>query len=234
MKQVHRSHTRGISQNKWLNSRHSFNFADYYNPDRTGHGQLLVLNDDIVLPSSGFGLHSHKNMEIISIPLSGSLQHKDNIGNKHTIETGDVQIMSAGTGIKHSEFNPSENVAVNFLQIWVLPNRLDISPRYEQRTYNQKKLRNNFLPIVSPQKSDTDAVSIQQDAIISLSEIDEGMTLSYTTQFKNSYCYFFVLEGEVNIDQESLQERDALALTDITKADLTAITTSKLLCVETV
>jgi len=234
MKQVHRSHTRGVSKNHWLNSHHSFNFADYYKPDRIGHGQLLVLNDDIVLPSNGFGLHGHKNMEIVSIPLSGSLLHKDNMGNEHIIDTGDVQIMSAGTGIKHSEFNPSSTSIVNFLQIWILPNTLNISPRYEQRTIDQKKLQNSFLPIVSSLKSDTDAVSIQQDAIISLSKIDEGMTISYITQFKNSSCYFLVLEGEVNIDQEHLQKKDALPLTDVTKAEITAITTTKLLCIETV
>jgi len=234
MKQLHRSHTRGVSKNLWLNSHHSFNFADYYNPDRTGHGQLLVLNDDIVLPNNGFGLHRHENMEIVSIPLSGSLLHKDNMGNEHIIDTGDVQIMSAGSGIKHSEYNPSENLAVNFLQIWILPNKVDVSPRYEQRTFDPKKLRNNFLPIVSSLKSDTDAVSIQQDAIISLAEIDEGMTLNYITQFKHSYCYFFVLDGEVNIEKEGLQKRDALALTDVTNPEITAITTTKILCIETV
>jgi len=234
MKQLHRSHTRGVSKNHWLNSHHSLNFADYYNPDRTGHGQLLVLNDDIVLPNNGFGLHGHKNMEIVSIPLSGSLLHKDDMGNEHIIDTGDVQIMSAGSGIKHSEYNPSENLAVNFLQIWILPNKVDVSPRYEQRTFDPEKLRNTFLPIVSPLKSDTDAVSIQQDAIISLAEIDEGVTLNYITQFKHSYCYFFVLEGEVNIDQEHLHKRDALALTDVTKTTITAITTTKILCIETV
>jgi len=234
MKQIHRASTRGFSQNEWLNSHHSFNFADYYTPNRSGHGKLLVLNDDIVLANNGFGLHSHNNMEIISIPLSGCLRHKDNMGNEHTIQTGDVQIMSAGTGIKHAEFNPSESLAVNFLQIWILPNTLDVSPRYEQHTYDPKQLHNNFLAIVSSLKSDTDAISIHQDAIISLAEIEQGVTLSYRSQFKNSYCYFFVLEGDVNINQESLQKRDALALTDMAKADITAITASKLLCIETV
>ena len=123
---------------------------------------------------------------------------------------------------------------MNFLQIWILPNKVDVSPRYEQRTFDPEKLRNTFLPIVSPLKSDTDAVSIQQDAIISLAEIDEGVTLNYITQFKHSYCYFFVLEGEVNIDQEHLHKRDALALTDVTKTTITAITTTKILCIETV
>jgi len=233
MKQVHYAHERGESHNSWLTSHHSFNFAHYFHPQRKGHGQLIVLNDDSVLPKHGFGMHGHKNMEIISIPLSGSLLHKDSMGNEHLIETGDVQIMSAGSGIKHSEFNPSADVAVNFLQIWIVPNKIDVTPRYEQRTYDASKLHNNFLPIVSPLSSATDAVSIYQDAVISLSEIEAGVQLDYVSQYKNSACFFFILNGEVHIDQENLQARDSLALTQVEVVNIKAVSSCKLLCIET-
>lgn len=233
MKQVHRANTRGISENNWLNSQHSFSFADYYNPDRSGVGKLRVLNDDAVQASKGFGMHSHSNMEIVSIPLSGSLLHKDNMGNEHIIKTGDVQILSAGSGIRHSEYNPSPDTAVEFLQIWILPKALDIEPSYDQKTYDQAKMKNRFLPIVSSLNTDKNTVSINQDAIFSLAILDAGSSISYNTHFKSASCYLFVIDGEIDIAGENLQEKDAIALTSTSTIDMISIKASKLLCIET-
>ena len=233
MKQVHRADTRGVSENKWLYSQHSFSFADYINPARTGLGKLIVLNDDIVQAKRGFGLHHHKNMEIISIPLSGELQHKDTLGNEHIIKTGDIQTMSAGSGINHSEFNPSSETVVNFLQIWVLPKTLDIEPRYAQLTYDQTKMNNHFLPLVSPFSTDSAAISIEQNAILSLANLDELASLNYNTHFESASCYIFVIDGEIELAGERLQRRDAIALTEIKVIKVIAKKTSKLLCIET-
>ena len=233
MKQVHRADTRGVSENNWLYSQHSFSFADYIVPERNGLGKLRVLNDDIVQAGQGFGFHHHKNMEIISIPLSGELQHKDTLGNEHVIKTGDIQIMSAGSGIDHSEYNPSSDTIVNFLQIWILPKTLDIEPRYAQLSYDQTKMNNHFLAIVSPFSTDVDSVPIEQNSILSLANIDEGVSLNYNTHFESASCYFFIIEGEVEFAGERLKKRDAIALTDITTITIIAKKTSKLLCIET-
>ena len=232
MKQVYRADSRGISENKWLYSQHSFSFADYVDPDRTGLGKLIVLNDDIVQAKRGFGLHHHKNMEIISIPLSGELLHKDTLGNEHIIKTGDIQIMSAGSGINHSEYNPSSDTVVNFLQIWILPKTLDIEPRYAQSTYEQDKMNNHFLAIVSSLSTDIDAVSIEQNAILSLAHLDEGASISYNTHFESASCYLFLIDGEVELGGELLQKRDAIALTDSATIKVSANKASKLLCIE--
>lgn len=230
---LHHANTRGFTQNEWLSSYHSFSFADYHDPDRMGFAKLRVLNDDTVAANGGFGFHRHSNMEIVSIPLSGSLLHRDNIGNEHVINSGDVQIMSAGQGIKHSEYNNSAQDSVNFLQIWILPKKLNIKPRYEQKTIDRSQLKNNFAVIVSPFKKDSEAVWINQDALFSLTELDEGSAIQYIASFQDASCYIFVIKGEININDDILNARDALALSNVTDINITAKTASLVLCIET-
>ena len=166
----HKNESRGLADHDWLISRHTFSFAGYYNPERMNFGLLRVLNDDIVKPSMGFGTHPHENMEIISIPLSGALRHQDSMGNKHIISTGEVQIMSAGSGLTHSEYNNSSSDDVNFLQIWVLPKEKDITPRYGQKLFDVSGRQNRFQRVVTPQASE-ETIWINQDAWFSLADI---------------------------------------------------------------
>lgn len=232
--EVHRENSRGITENEWLNSRHSFSFANYYNPIRMGVGKLRVLNDDSMLPDKGFDNHPHSNMEIVSLPLSGALRHKDNMGNQHVINAGEVQIMSAGRRVIHSEFNHSSNQTVNFLQIWILPKILDIEARYEQKSYDKNKMHNCFHPIVSSRAEDKDAVWINQDAVLSLAKLDENTTIHYSTAFNHSVVYFFVIEGEVNIQGEILHSRDAIALSQLKTIEVMADKSTQILCIETI
>jgi len=231
---THRANKRGLTKNDWLTSHHSFSFADYYNSKRMGAGKLRVLNDDTLLPEQGFNNHPHSNMEIISLPLSGELLHKDHLGNKHVIAAGDVQIMSAGRRVIHSEFNHSSKQKVNFLQIWVLPKKLDIDARYEQKTYAQNKIINRFHPIVSSLIDDEDAVWINQDAILSLAQLDADVTTDYHTIFDLPIVYFFVISGEVTIQDETLQSRDAMYINHTQHIKVKAKKNSQILCVETV
>jgi len=185
----HDNQSRGLADHGWLKSRHTFSFADYYNPERMNFGILRVLNDDIVTPSMGFGTHPHENMEIISIPLSGSLRHQDSMGNKHIISTGEVQIMSAGSGITHSEYNNSPSGDVNFLQIWVLPKERDITPRYDQKVFDEGNRKNRFQLLVSPENSDK-TVLINQDAWFSLADIEAEKQVTYEKNNKKNGVYF--------------------------------------------
>ena len=230
IKLVHRANDRGVTKNHWLHSHHSFSFSDYYNAERMGVGKLRVLNDDVVAPGRGFAQHPHANMEIVSIPLSGALLHKDNLGNQHVINTGEVQIMSAGNGIRHSEYNQSSKKAVNFLQIWILPKLLNIDPRYDQKAYDKIRMENRFFTIVSPRVEDKESVWINQDAIFSLGKLDEGVTTQYNASFKKSVYYFFIIEGEIAVTDETLYSRDAIALSDFTQIDLYAKNTTQVLC----
>ena len=232
-KVIHRSESRGIADHGWLRSRHTFSFANYHNPDRMGFGQLRVLNDDIVEPSKGFDTHSHKNMEIVSIPISGTLRHQDSMGNQHIIRSGEIQIMSAGTGISHSEYNNSTAEDVNFLQIWILPKKMNIGPRYAQKEIDSN-ITNRFVEIVKPDQEDDDAVWINQDAYFSHSNLDEGSTVSYKSKLNNSALYIFVISGEIAIDGDILSDRDGISLDDLTKVELVANRGSKVLCIETV
>lgn len=201
---------RGHVSMGWLDSHHSFSFGHWYNPEKTNFGALRVLNDDIVEPSMGFGTHPHQNMEIVSIPLFGELAHKDSIGTKGVIQTGDVQIMSAGSGIQHSEFNHSSDKKVNFLQIWVLPKILNIEPRYDQKSFSPSGRKNRFQTVVSPM--DESAVWINQDAYFSLAEMDPGENLIYNVHAKNQGIYVFLLSGKLEIEGHSLERRDAVGL----------------------
>lgn len=209
-KLVHKSEERGYNNLGWLKSYHSFSFGHFYDQQKMNFGLLRVLNDDFVENSMGFGMHGHDNMEIVSIPISGTLKHKDSMGTDAVIKTGDVQIMSAGTGIKHSEFNGSTTEPVKFLQIWVFPKERDIAPRYDQKTFSEGDTRNKFLTIVSPDENDNRSVWINQDAWFSLSSIEAGKELDYALKLKNNGTYLFVLEGSVNVAGEELSARDAI------------------------
>ncbi|MCK5188621.1 MAG: pirin family protein [Methylococcales bacterium] len=233
-KVIHRSGSRGLAEHGWLHSRHTFNFASYYDPDRMGFGKLRVLNDDIVDSSMGFDTHPHNNMEIVSIPISGTLRHKDSMGNQHIIRSGEVQIMSAGTGITHSEYNDSSTEVVNFLQIWILPKKRNIEPRYEQKEIDTNIIQNKFLQIVTPRQENNDAVWINQDAYFSLSNLEKGSTVNYKCNFENPALYIFIISGEIVLDNEILKMRDGIALDDLTNIEISANAESKVLCIETI
>jgi redox-sensitive bicupin YhaK (pirin superfamily) len=216
---LHKANLRGQANLEWLNAKHTFSFADYYNPDSMNFGVLRVLNDDIVAPDNGFGMHPHKNMEIVSIPLQGSLQHKDNMGNTALIKKGDVQVMSAGTGIMHSEFNISKDESVNLLQIWILPNKLDVTPRYQQISLDIKDRINNLQPILSPYEIDK-SVWIYQNAWFYMGIFDENFTLEYTLKNLNNGVYIFVIEGRFIAENIVLEKRDGLGIFNTNKISI--------------
>ncbi|MBM9515156.1 pirin family protein [Desulfogranum marinum] len=227
----HENQSRGLSDHGWLKSRHTFSFADYYNPESMNFGLLRVLNDDIVTPSMGFGTHPHENMEIISIPLSGALRHQDSMGNKHIISTGEVQIMSAGRGITHSEYNDSSSEDVNFLQIWVLPKERDITPRYDQKFFDEGNRKNRFQLLVAPENSE-ETVLINQDAWFSLADIEAEKQVIYEKNDKKNGVYFFVIEGSVNIDGNAVKRRDGLGIVDGETYPIVAQSKAQLLAIE--
>ena len=211
---LHKADTRGDANHGWLHSKHSFSFAHYYNPDRMHFGALRVLNDDTVAPGMGFGTHPHDNMEIVSIPLEGDLEHKDSMGNTTVIRQGDIQVMSAGTGIRHSEYNKNHDRPVKFLQIWILPNQRNVTPRYDQITLDNSKLHNHLQQILSPNDQDP-GVWIYQDAWFFLGRFDEQFQQNYSIQKKGNGLYAFVLKGKFTIDGVELSSRDALGIYDI-------------------
>jgi len=228
---IHKSDSRGLAEQGWLTSRHTFSFADYYNPDRNRFGLLRVLNDDIVQPGMGFGTHPHDNMEIISIPLEGELAHKDTTGKKEVIRVNDVQIMSAGSGLAHSEFNNSKTDLVNFLQIWIFPKLKDITPRYEQKTFSLEERKNTFLTVVSPEKN-SGALWINQDAYLSLGDLSAGTELKYDIKHKGNGVYIFVIDGAIVAEGINLTKRDAVGFEEISNALLKSIEDSKVLLIE--
>ena len=209
----HAADSRGDANHGWLKSRHTFSFANYYNPERMGFGVLRVINDDFVIGGQGFGKHSHRDMEIISIPLAGKLAHGDSIGNEGMIETGEIQVMSAGTGITHSEMNGSREEAVRFLQIWVMPNKMSVAPRYQQVHMGTIMTPNEFNQVLSPNADDA-GVWIHQDAWFSIGEFDEGVTQTYQLNNPNNGVYIFVIAGTVVIDGNILSTRDGLGVWD--------------------
>ncbi len=223
--------SRGIAKHDWLFSQHTFSFASYHNPKRMGFGLLRVINDDIVQPSMGFATHPHENMEIISIPLSGSLRHEDSMGNQHLITVDEIQVMSAGTGITHSEYNNSENDEVNFLQIWVMPKELGIKPRYDQRKTDLSLSRNSFSQIVAPMGTE-DVVTINQDAYFSIANLDAGKTANYAKHKEQHGVYVFVIDGKIDVGESKLSKRDGIGITDEDGLVIVAQEPSKVLCIE--
>jgi redox-sensitive bicupin YhaK (pirin superfamily) len=222
---------RGHADFGWLNSFHSFSFGHWYNPEKIHFGALRVLNDDVVRGGGGFGTHPHDNMEIISIPLNGSLAHKDSTGTDGIIKTGDVQIMSAGSGIRHSEYNASKTDAVNFLQVWVLPKEVNIKPRYDQKAFDAIGRKNKWQVVVSPDDKEG-GVWINQDARFALADLEAGKEISFTPKFSGNGVYIFVLDGEITIDGRKVGKRDAVGVYDTNEVSLTANQPSSLLAIE--
>lgn len=228
---LHKSDTRGNANHGWLKSRHTFSFANYYNPERMHFGVLRVLNDDIVAPGMGFAKHPHDNMEIISIPLDGDLEHKDSMGNVAVIRKGDVQVMSAGTGVYHSEFNRNKDQEVKFLQIWVFPNKKDVTPRYDQISIREVEKNNEFYQILSPNRDDQ-GVWIHQDAWFSLGNFDQEKETTYTLNKPGNGVYLFVLEGSIKVEGQELSKRDGFGMWDVTSFNMKAIEKSRVLLME--
>lgn len=226
------SNSRGVAEHGWLHSRFSYSFAEYYNKDRIHFGALRVLNDDVVEPGMGFGMHPHDNMEIITIPLSGSLEHKDSMGNGSVIKAGDIQVMSAGTGIRHSEFNPSETEPVSLFQIWIFPKVRNIKPRYDQVSLDIGKLKNNFQVVVGPSGSQAD-LHINQDAYLSLGHFDANKEPTYELKQPGNGLYAIVIKGEAEIGGKYvLRNRDAAEITGYNKVDFKFKVDTELLLIE--
>ncbi len=211
---LHKSDTRGHADHGWLNSHHTFSFANYYNPERMHFGVLRVLNDDTVSAGMGFGTHPHDNMEIISIPLEGDLEHKDSMGNVAVIKNGDIQVMSAGTGIQHSEYNKNSDKLTKFLQIWVFPNKRNVEPRYDQITLKEEDRTNKLQQILSP-SADDEGVWIHQDAWFHLGKFEKDFSADYTVKRTGNGVYAFILSGDVTINGQALNTRDGLGIWDV-------------------
>ena len=228
---LHKASTRGHANHGWLDSHHTFSFANYHNPERMHFGVLRVLNDDIVAGGRGFGTHPHDNMEIISIPLEGDLEHKDSMGNTTVIKQGDVQVMSAGTGVFHSEYNKNKNQDVKFLQIWLFPNKKNVSPRYDQITLKDNNSKNKFQQILSP-NADDDGVWIHQNAWFHMGNFEKGNSETYNLKSGGNGIYAFVLEGNVTINGQPLEKRDGYGVWDTDSIDVVADENAKVLLME--
>jgi redox-sensitive bicupin YhaK (pirin superfamily) len=218
---LHKAATRGHANHGWLNSYHTFSFANYYNPERMHFGVLRVLNDDTIAGGTGFGTHPHDNMEIISIPLEGALEHKDSMGNSTVIQAGEIQVMSAGTGITHSEYNHFKDRPGKFLQIWLFPNKKNVKPRYDQYQLKQADRKNRWQQVLSPFPED-EGVWIHQDAWFHMTSLDAKRELDYQVKKKGNGLYFFIISGSVSIDGQKLDQRDGLGLLNTEKVRIVA------------
>lgn len=228
---LHKAHTRGHANHGWLDAHHTFSFASYFDPNRIQFGVLRVLNDDIIAPGMGFGTHPHDNMEIITIPLEGDLAHKDSMGNTETIKHGDVQVMSAGTGILHSEFNPNQDKRTNLLQIWLFPNQRNVTPRYDQITLNVSERHNRLQQILSPNPED-EGTWIHQDAWFHMGNLDAGFSTPYQFKKEGNGLYVFIIKGNVKIDDQELNMRDGLGIWNTNQVSITASSAAEVLLME--
>ncbi len=219
---IHKAETRGNADHGWLKSKHTFSFANYYNPDRMNFGVLRVLNDDVVAAGMGFGKHPHENMEIISIPLEGDLEHKDSMNNETLIKCGDIQVMSAGTGIYHSEYNKNKDKLVKFLQIWIFPNKKNVTPRYDQITLNLNDRHNKLQQILSPNKDD-EGVWIYQNAWFFMGKFDNEFTTKYKTKNIENGVYIFILNGNLLINNNEVNMRDGIGFTYTENIEIKAL-----------
>jgi len=228
---LHKASSRGHADHGWLNAYHSFSFASWYNPERIQFGMLRVLNDDTVAAGMGFGTHPHDNMEIITIPLEGDLAHKDSMGNSSTIKTGDVQVMSAGTGIQHSEFNPNADLQTKLFQIWLFPKYRNVEPRYQQITLDVAQQKNSFAQILSPNPDD-EGVWIHQDAWFYLSDFEANFSKKLALQKQSNGFYIMNIEGEIEVNGEKLEKRDAIGIWETNEIEIKANTNSRFLIME--
>ena len=228
---IHKAESRGHANHGWLNSYHSFSFGSYHDPSRVHFGMLRVLNDDVFKGGMGFGQHPHDNMEIISIPLKGALEHGDNTGGHGIIKSGEVQIMSAGSGLTHSEKNASKTEEVNFLQVWVFPKERNIQPRYDQKEFKAEERLNKFQTVVSPEKG-SNALWINQDAWFQLANLKNGTVMDYILNRKDNGVYAFLIEGTVTIDNQKLNKRDGFGVWDTDKLSITADSDAEVLLMD--
>lgn len=228
---IHKAETRGHANHGWLQSNHTFSFANYHNPQRMNFGVLRVLNDDSVTGGNGFGEHPHQNMEIISIPLEGDLEHKDSIGNVTVIKQGDIQVMSAGTGVYHSEYNKNQDKPVKFLQIWIIPKQRNVEPRYDQISIIDIEKKNSFYQVLSPSPED-DGVWIHQDAWFSLGAFDQNTITNYRIKHEVNGVYAFVIDGNVVIEGEKLNPRDGMGIWDTDRLQIKASKGAKVLLMD--
>lgn len=230
-KTYHPAASRGHADHGWLQAKHSFSFANFLDRERMQFGALRVLNDDVVAPKKGFGMHPHDNMEIITIPLEGALEHKDSMGNVGVINTNEIQVMSAGTGVYHSEYNPSNDTPTQLLQLWIFPNKQGVTPRYDQQSIGDLKVSNSLYPIVSPNPKDR-GMWIHQDAWLSLGDFDCTTELTYTIHKEGNGVYAFLISGNASIATQELNSRDALGIWETDTFEITVKANSKLLLIE--
>lgn len=228
---LHKADTRTLADHGWLKSYQTFSFGMQYNPERIQFGALRVLNDDWVSGGKGFGEHPHDNMEIISIPLKGSLQHEDSLENVAVIESGEIQVMSAGTGIYHKEFNKDKNIPVEFLQIWLFPNQRNVQPRYHQERYDTLMKQNHFTQILSPDKND-DGVWIYQNAWFNIGRFDEGVHSEYQLKNKDNGLYVFIINGDANVNGQLLNKRDGFGIWETSQVTIEATSDTEILLME--
>jgi len=228
---LHKAETRGHANHGWLDTYHSFSFAGYYDQERIHFGALRVLNDDTIAGGEGFGTHPHDNMEIITIPLQGDLKHKDSMGNEGVIKSGDLQVMSAGSGIEHSEFNANSDKEVKLLQIWLFPAKKNVKPRYDQISLKDFEEEDSFFQILSPNKNDQ-GVWIHQNAWFHMGNLKSGWDGEYTLKGENHGVYIFVIEGSVSVENQRLNNRDGMGITGIKKFTMQAAVESKVLLME--
>jgi redox-sensitive bicupin YhaK (pirin superfamily) len=228
---LHKANSRGHADHGWLKTYYSFSFADYYNPERMHFGVLRVLNDDYIAGGQGFGMHPHDNMEIITIPLEGALEHKDSMGNTGVIRKGDVQVMSAGTGIYHSEFNHEKDLPCTLFQIWLFPNKQNVKPRYDQLTFKLEDRKNKLQQILTPFPDD-EGVWIHQDAWFHLANLDNGKTIDYNLKDPKNGVYVLVIEGQISVEGQALGKRDGLGVWEISSLTIEAGNYAEILLME--
>jgi redox-sensitive bicupin YhaK (pirin superfamily) len=231
--QLFASNTRGTADFGWLKANFSFSFGNYYNPERVQFGMLRVLNDDTISGGTGFGTHGHANIEIITIPMEGGLIHKDSMGNEGVIRFGEVQVMSAGTGVEHSEMNASQKDSAKTLQLWVFPDKEDVTPRYDQKSFDIENQINTFVNIVSPKdNNDGNALWVYQKTFFYLGIFASNTTTTYEVKIPQNGVYLFLLEGEIEVNNQTLKARDAMGITDFDQFEIKIKTQSKILLVE--
>jgi len=231
---IHKADSRGFANHGWLHATHSFSFANYYNREKMHFGALRVLNDDIIAPKMGFGTHPHNNMEIITIPLKGVLKHRDNMHAEwQPVVPGEVQVMSAGTGVQHSEINGSANEHLNLFQIWIIPNQQDIKPRYDQKKFKAENRKNQLQTLVtSINDSDAESLKIHQDAVLSRIDLDEGKTFEYQLKSEDHGVYVMTIHGDISIDGKQLKTRDAIGISETGSFEVRANEDSGILFIE--
>ena len=228
---IHKANSRGHFDYGWLKTYHTFSFSNYYDPERVNFGMLRVLNDDFVAAGEGFGTHPHNDMEIVTIPLDGALAHKDSTGSEGVIYPDEVQIMSAGTGIRHSEFNHLQDGTSNFLQLWIFPDKKGHQPRYNQNYFDPAERKNKFQFIVTPEKNDSN-LWLNQDAFLSRIDLDKSNSVNYKIHTKGNGVYLFLIDGEISIDGETLSKRDGIGIYETDEFSITAIKDSQILIIE--